>query len=109
MGMIRDPKDVVISYYEYLKLVGYPVFKCEFDKFFELFITGLVPGGNYWVWTVNWNNKYMDNDDNILWIYYEDLKKDPMEQIQRIIKFLNFENIINQNDELQTIIKNSSF
>eukprot|EP01084_Bolivina_argentea_P238909 401416_1 len=107
--IIRDPKDVIISYYEYLKLVGYPIFKCEFAKFFELFITGLVPGGNYWEWAVNWNNKYMNNNGNILWVYYEDLKNDTSKQIHRIIKFLNFENIINKEDEIETIIENSSF
>ena len=109
--IVRDPKDVVISYYEYLKLVGYPVFKCKFDKFFELFITGLVPGGNYCEWLINWNNACMDKSEKykILWIYYEDLKKDTIRQIGRIVKFLGFENLINTEDEMRTIVKNSSF
>ena len=105
--IIRDPKDVIISYYEYLKLIGSPIFKCEFNKFFQLFITGLVPGGSYWEFVNDWKNN--SKNLNILWIYYEDLKKDAITQIIKIIKFLGFENIINTNDEIKQIIKNSSF
>ena len=83
------------------------IFKCKFDKFFELFICGLIPGGNYWQWVNDWY--YNKKSLNILWIYYEDLKQDPISQIIRIIKFLNFENMIFSMEEIKTIIKNSSF
>eukprot|EP01084_Bolivina_argentea_P204818 349833_1 len=108
--IIRDPKDVIISYYEYLKLVGHPIFKCEFNKFFELFVCGLVPGGNYWDFVLDWYKYFHNNNNNnVLWIYYEDLKRDPLQQILSIIKFFNFNNIINTSEEIKTIIKNSSF
>lgn len=44
--VIRDSKDVVVSFYEYLKLIGQPVFQCDFNLFVSLFTAGCVPGGN---------------------------------------------------------------
>ena len=106
--IVRDPKDVVVSYYEYLKVIGSPIFKCSFDDFFNLFVCGLVPGGNYWQWLIDWNNA-RKKDRRILWIYYEDLKKDTFVQIERIVKFLGFDGLIDCENEIKEIVKESSF
>ncbi|ETO32686.1 hypothetical protein RFI_04432 [Reticulomyxa filosa] len=48
--MLRNPKDVVVSYYEHLKTVGSPVFTVSFQQFLYAFALGLVPGVFLWLY-----------------------------------------------------------
>ena len=107
--VVRDCRDVVVSYYHYLKLIGNPVFKCDFETFLQMFAAGCVPGGNYWEWLWDWHRVHQAKKANILWVYYEDLKSDPASEIQRVIQFLNFSDLIHKEEDIATILHNCSF
>ncbi|KAF5277397.1 hypothetical protein FQA39_LY06210 [Lamprigera yunnana] len=83
----RNPKDVAVSSYmfhkELLQTVEY-----SFEEYCELFMTDLyVAFGQYWQNVLYFWNKR--NETNILFIKYEDMKRDLLEVIRKIAKFLN--------------------
>ncbi|XP_070558515.1 amine sulfotransferase-like [Ptychodera flava] len=77
----RNPKDVLISYYEF-KLHPW-----EWEEFFDNFLKGNVIHGcwfeniSYW-----WQHRH---DDNVLFLHYEEMMKDPKAHIRSICHFLN--------------------
>lgn len=83
----RNPFNVVVSYYNFdLKMA--PV--TDYDGPFEYFADMFIKGTTYWgSWTEHvlgwWKHK---DDDNVLFLKYEDMKKDLPSQIRLICKFL---------------------
>ncbi|KAF7265624.1 hypothetical protein GWI33_020977 [Rhynchophorus ferrugineus] len=103
--IMRNPKDVCVSYYHYCKLVH--KLNLDFNHFCELFMNDSVPLGSIF-------NHYlgfwkMREEENILILTYEDLKKSPEDIVKKIgifmekmlsdddiyaiCKFLTFENM----------------
>ncbi|KAM4040984.1 amine sulfotransferase-like isoform 1-T3 [Anomaloglossus baeobatrachus] len=82
----RNPKDVLVSMYHFYKLN--PSLKCKIDWeiFIDLFISGKVFGGS---WFDHVRGFYMHKDDfDILFLTYEDMKKDLRSNVLKICKFL---------------------
>ncbi|XP_017774558.1 PREDICTED: sulfotransferase 1C2-like [Nicrophorus vespilloides] len=80
----RHPKDLCVSYYHHCQLMHH--MDIGFEEFAELFINDTVPLGavfdhylGYWA---------MRDDPNVLFIMYEDLKKDTGAGIRRIAEFM---------------------
>ena len=103
--LIRNPKDVCVSYFFFLaKFFGFPDDKKSFDNFFELFISGQLLYGNYFDHiTTLWKYK---NDENVFLTSYEQMKKDLPTVIRHLTKFLQIE--LNP-DLLNRILTVSSF
>ncbi|XP_045196251.2 sulfotransferase 1E1-like [Mercenaria mercenaria] len=83
----RNPKDVVVSYYYFVRLL-YPVtrYDGEFKDFFNLFLHDKVMYAPWWRHVEEfWDRRH---DDNILFLTYEDLKKDTDGTIDKVAKFL---------------------
>nr|XP_058947536.1 sulfotransferase 1B1-like [Pocillopora verrucosa] len=82
----RNPKDVVVSYYFFWSGIS-SSWHGPWEFFAKLFVEGNVP------WN-HWNDHVLDwwkhNDDaNILFVKYEDLKKDLLSHVRSIADFLN--------------------
>lgn len=95
--LIRDPRDVMVSYYDYLtnKISG-PRFKDFSD-----FIKNRQYGVSTWVKHIkSWINKW-----DII-IRYEDLKTNPKGQLEKILSFLNIKTI--NEDDINFAIEKSS-
>ena len=89
----RNPKDSLISFYYFLR--NFPsdiaLKRDDINEFFDMYITGLVPHGNYWDHTLQWYTIYKNQKLyglNILWVYYEDLKNNFDNELVKIIDFL---------------------
>jgi hypothetical protein len=85
----RNPKDVAVSNFHLMELY-YKVtnFTGTWDTFFELFLTGKVYYGSWFDHVLGW---WKNRDaDNILFIKYEDRKKDPKKAIRLIASFLGY-------------------
>jgi hypothetical protein len=86
--VLRNPKDVCVSYFNFSKMVTQISFNGNFDDFTELFLNGYVPYGSY----ANHINSYLNEKlENIHFIYYEDLHLKPKETIKNLCKFLGKE------------------
>jgi hypothetical protein len=80
----RNPKDMCVSYYHYCTLVHN--MKGSFEDFCELFLKGKVPLGPIWNHILGfWTRRH---EPNILFLKYEDLKKDLECAIRKTSAFL---------------------
>ena len=85
ISVIRNPKDVAVSfYYHHLSSPIHPHY--EWDEFFETFMKGDVYWGNYFDHVLSWWAH--KDDDNVLILTYEDMKKDLSSAVAKIAKFI---------------------
>ncbi|KAG0443395.1 hypothetical protein HPB47_014967 [Ixodes persulcatus] len=71
----RNPYDCCVSFFYHTKgLPRYNFADGTFDEFFEMFIEGKVDTGDYFDNLLSWYEHR--NDPNVLFLTYEDLKKD---------------------------------
>ena len=94
--VLRNSKDVCVSYYHHCRK-SKSHFDGDFHAFFDIWIKGEVPFGDYFDHVLSWwRHKH---DDNVTIIVYEDMKKNPRESVLNIAKFLG-------DDYVQKLIKN---
>ena len=83
----RNPKDVMVSfYYHHLSGKGRFDFSGTWDIFFNLFLTGKVCFGSWFDHVLEWW-KHKD-DPNVLFLKYEDMKKDHPGAVRAIAEFM---------------------
>lgn len=93
----RNPKDLCVSYYHYCLLVHGLV--GTFEEFCEMFLNDNAPIGPVWPHMLDfWN---MRHEPNVLFLKYEDMKKDLASTIYMCAKFLGVENSISDKDVAQ--------
>ncbi|KAH6926191.1 hypothetical protein HPB50_015803 [Hyalomma asiaticum] len=83
----RNPYDCCVSFYYHTKgMSGYSFKDGTFDEFFDMFVEGRVDIGDYFEHVLSWYEHRFD--DNVLFMTYEDLKKDTTAWIIRIADFI---------------------
>ncbi|XP_050534781.1 sulfotransferase 1B1 [Daktulosphaira vitifoliae] len=80
----RNPKDMCVSYYHYCKLIH--GLHGSFDEFCELFIKGKTPIGPIWNHILRFWEKR--DETNLLFLKYEDMKKNLKGAIRQVASFL---------------------
>ncbi|KAF2368088.1 Sulfotransferase domain [Trinorchestia longiramus] len=97
----RNPKDAITSFLHHHRLIKIHDYKGTDDQFVDYFCSGQVAYGPYEEFVAEgWARK---DHKNLLFILFEDLKKDPMSQLKKIDKFLGttlnekqLENVMNR-------------
>lgn len=85
--VLRNPKDVCVSYFYFMKLLKLAVpFEGDFKEFFDYFISGFVYGGDWFNFALDWWKQ--KTNPHVLIIQYEDMKKHNLEEIKRLANFL---------------------
>lgn len=82
--VVRNPKDVCVSFYYFIKMVKLVGFDGAMSDMINLFIDGQVPYGPW--------PKHVDSyasKSNIHIIHYEDLLHNPKEELKRLCDFLD--------------------
>ncbi|KAL1485192.1 hypothetical protein MTO96_032110 [Rhipicephalus appendiculatus] len=106
----RNPYDCCVSFYYHTKSVpDYHFADGTFDEFFTMFLEGHVDFGDYFDHVLSWYARRFD--DNVLFVTYEDLKKDTAGWIIRIADFIGEEygRELRQNKGvLARVLKNTS-
>uniref|UniRef100_A0A0B7BDQ2 Sulfotransferase domain-containing protein n=1 Tax=Arion vulgaris TaxID=1028688 RepID=A0A0B7BDQ2_9EUPU len=89
--MVRNPKDVVVSFFHHHKhLKNFYGYDGDLNGYFEMFMEGRLEYGSYFDYILNWDKVMKEASDNpILLITYEDLKKQPLDTVLKVAKFLN--------------------
>lgn len=103
--VVRDPRDVLISYYHYSKKTGRISSDCSLEEFSYDFIGGRVDP--YKDWCQHFLGWHSNKKEGILVVRYEDLLSNSIFEVKRIADFLGVSDI--ENDELMTVIERSSF
>ncbi|XP_077524207.1 sulfotransferase 1E1-like [Amblyomma americanum] len=96
----RNPYDVAVSYYHFLKGLTPKTIDVSFERYIRLFISGKLLYGDYLDHLLPWYQ--WRNDSNVLLITYEDLKANFKEQVLKIADFLGEEHgaALRKDDEL---------
>ena len=84
--VIRNPRDVAVSFFHHDRANPfYPNY--EWDEYFDKFMKGDVDFGNYFDHVLSWWAH--KDDDNVLILTYEDMKKDLTSAVTKIAKFIS--------------------
>uniref|UniRef100_A0A8B9DLM5 Sulfotransferase n=1 Tax=Anser cygnoides TaxID=8845 RepID=A0A8B9DLM5_ANSCY len=87
--MARNPKDVVISYYYFYQMAKIHPDPGTLAEFLETFMNGKVAYGSWYEHVRGWWEKRQEK--RLLYLFYEDMKKDPRREVQKILQFLGKE------------------
>ncbi|XP_037576742.1 sulfotransferase ssu-1 [Dermacentor silvarum] len=83
----RNPYDSCVSFYYHTRDIPFYRFRNgTFDQFFELFMQGRVEHGEYFENVISWYEHR--NDSNVLFLTYEELKKDTRDNVLKIAAFM---------------------
>jgi len=87
--IVRDPRDVVVSYYYFARMNNLIGFNGDFDEFFDLFVKNHVPYGPLTEFYGEISRMSRSNSSRVLVIRYEDLKKNFEDEVNKMCQFLN--------------------
>ncbi|KAM6120278.1 sulfotransferase 1 family member D1-like [Pterocles gutturalis] len=87
--MARNAKDVVVSYYYFYQMVKIHPDPGTLSEFLETFMSGKAAYGSWYDHVQGWWEKRQEK--RLLYLFYEDMKKDPRQEVQKILQFLGKE------------------
>ena len=103
----RNPEDVFVSFFNfapgYFGLHQDDITMHQFADF--TFINSGGPFSTVWDHFMNWYE--VKDEANVLWVFFEDLKKDLKAQIQRVAEFLDIPENVREKRVLQAVEKSS--
>ncbi|KAM6150628.1 sulfotransferase 1B1 [Erethizon dorsatum] len=85
--MARNAKDVAVSYYHFDLMNNLHPDPGTWEEYLEKFLMGNVPYGSWFNHVKNWWKK--KEEYSILFLFYEDMKKNPKEEIRKIARILD--------------------
>ena len=85
----RNPKDLATSFYHHYRAYHAP--NIEWKEFLEYYLVGKVEFGDYFDHLLSWWAHR--DDDNVLFITFEDLKRDPVTTITQIATFMGYSHL----------------
>jgi Sulfotransferase domain len=85
--VVRDPRDVVVSYYHHHRRLGKD--PGSIDQFLGRFLAGSLDGWGTWPAHIrSWLDSPQARDGRLIVVRYEDLLADPEEQLAGVARFL---------------------
>lgn len=105
---VRNPKDCLTSYYFHNQ--NFKIYNYEFgtfDNFFEWFMSDKIAFGNYYWHLLSWLPHI--NDENVLFLRYEDMWADLRTAVKKIGHFLGGKaaEIVDDNKQLERVVNES--
>uniref|UniRef100_A0A8C5KSR8 Sulfotransferase n=1 Tax=Jaculus jaculus TaxID=51337 RepID=A0A8C5KSR8_JACJA len=82
----RNAKDCMVSYYHFQRMSQVLPDPGTWEEYFETFINGKVSWGSWFDHVKGWWK--IRDKHQILFIFYEDIKRDPKHEIQKVMQFM---------------------
>jgi len=102
--VVRNPKDVIVSYFHHHKIINFHNFTGDIDKFAEYFMNDEVYYAPFFGHILDgWAKK---DHPNVLFLFYEDMKKNLRGEIEKVCAFLG--KTLSE-DQLQQLTKHLHF
>ncbi|KAJ9560233.1 hypothetical protein OSB04_005393 [Centaurea solstitialis] len=108
----RDPKDVLISkWYFTSKTRSKDLAPLSLDEVFELFCQGISECGPIWDHVLQYWRASLDSPDKVLFLKYEDLKKQPEVELRKLAAFMGKPFTVEEEEKgvVEDIVKLCSF
>ncbi|KAL4221760.1 hypothetical protein ACF0H5_020015 [Mactra antiquata] len=87
--VLRNPKDVMVSFYNHVKGIRCYGYNGQWNDFFKLFLQNELDYGSWFSYIKDWEKYIKDNPLHPIHIvYYEDLHKNSLNEIKRLGEFL---------------------
>uniref|UniRef100_A0AAR5QBG4 Sulfotransferase domain-containing protein n=1 Tax=Dendroctonus ponderosae TaxID=77166 RepID=A0AAR5QBG4_DENPD len=103
----RNPKDVAVSFYHWNRSIRTQGFLGDFRKYWSYFHRNLQPWTPYWEHLKEgWN---MRHEENILFIFYENMNKNLRQSIEKIAAFLGRSYSVEELDQLESYLQFDNF
>jgi len=86
----RNPLDTCVSMYHHTVEDPIKEYTGDFNNFFDLYLEGKVESGGFWEWHAGWLEAQRTKGvgEKILWISFEDMKRDLRKSIERVGAFI---------------------
>lgn len=107
LHIIRNPKDVVCSYYDFFRKEPMVNYKGSFNTLFDWYCDGSVVHSSIFEFELNWFRALRDGKltkDQLLIISYEDIVRKPTEIIKQVSTWLGYEMTKEQVDSVADAI-----
>ncbi|XP_071997829.1 amine sulfotransferase-like [Engystomops pustulosus] len=100
----QNPKDAMVSFYHFYKVFPKLNYSIDWETFVDLYMSGRVISGSWFDHVRGW---YTHKEDfNILFITFEEMKKDLRAAVLKICKFLN----VNLDEKaIDTVVEKATF
>eukprot|EP00795_Rhopilema_esculentum_P001673 gene1673-16148_t len=86
---LRNPKDTIVSFYHFEKLIQSHDYEGDFETFFDLFMDNLLLYTPYFEYTIEaWKRR---NHPNVCLLFFEELKADLAGNVRKVAEFLGKE------------------
>ncbi|XP_070070126.1 sulfotransferase 1B1-like [Drosophila takahashii] len=99
----RNPKDVVVSTYHFFS--GLKYWKGSMDEFVDAFVADKTPFAPYWEHMFDFYR--LRHEKNILFVTYEEMKRDLKDVIWRLSRFLECQDL--SDSEMEKLVEHLSF
>ncbi|KAK9057788.1 hypothetical protein SSX86_022626 [Deinandra increscens subsp. villosa] len=87
----RNTKDVIVSFYHFMReAVKLSMEDAPFQEAFEEFCEGICSSGPYWDHILGYWKASLERPERILFLKYEDLKRDPASNVKRLAEFIGY-------------------
>lgn len=105
--LLRNAKDTAVSYFHHARKMDPTGAQFTWHQFSQQFFFDKIPFGSYFDYLTSWQQTLDQHKElDLITLYYEDLKKDCLSEMQRIQAFLGLNNSI---ERLQQIESKCSF
>ncbi|KAI7732346.1 hypothetical protein M8C21_021263 [Ambrosia artemisiifolia] len=108
----RNIKDVIVSHYHFLREAAkLPMEDAPFEEAFDEFCEGKSWCGPYWDHILGYWKARLERPEIILFLKYEDMRKDPTSNVKRLAEFIGYPFTIEEEKAgvIESIIKMCSF
>ncbi|XP_042483553.1 cytosolic sulfotransferase 15-like [Macadamia integrifolia] len=89
--LCRNPKDTLVSYWHFTNKARPEILgPLSLEKGFELFCKGITGFGPFWDHALGYWNENLERPQKVLFLKYEELKKDIKYQVKRLAEFMGY-------------------